>query len=97
MNLIELQAIPNQEVTVQLGGQLFTLLVQLSPSNGTLLTITAGTTALVTSRLAVANTAILMSPDSLQYGNFGWICEDGASYPAYDQFGLTHFLYWWND
>ncbi len=97
MNRIDLEQIPNQTLSCQLGGQLFDITVQLSQSNGTLLTVVVNGTAVVTSRLAVANTAIFLVPNSLQYGNMGWICEDGASYPEYQKFGVTHFLYWWND
>lgn len=97
MNRIDLQPIPNQTLSCNLGGQLFDITVQLSRSNGTLLTVVVAGNSIITGRLAVANTAMILIPDSLQYGNMGWICEDGASYPEYEKFGVTHFLYWWKD
>lgn len=98
MNLVQLQAVPNQELTCLLGGRLFGITVQLGPSNSTLLTVTVDGTTVISGHLSVANTSMMPAPQNKRFGNIGWLCEDGASYPTYQNFanGL-HNLYWWDN
>lgn len=94
MELIPLQAIPNQSMPVLLGENIFTIEVQLGHSGGILLSVAVNDVVQVRSLLSVANSDMLPQPRSQMWGRLRWALLDGASYPDYKKFNTTHFLTW---
>ncbi len=97
MEKLTIQAIPNQNFSCTLGGKLFDVSIQLGKSNSTLLSITVDGVTQFTGVLSVNKAQMMLPPRNVANGNLMWLCDDGASYPYYEQFGTTHNLYWWSN
>lgn len=95
MEKLPLSAIPNQTLSITLGNRLFEIAVLLGQSGSTLVDITVDGVNLRSGYRAVHGNALLGEVLSRKYGYLVFECDDGASYPSYTQFGLTHGLYWW--
>jgi hypothetical protein len=96
LELIPLQAIPNQSLSILLGPNLFAISVLLGHSGGTLLTVSINDIPepVISGLLSVATSEMMLPPRNLMWGSLRWALTDGDSYPDYTKFGKTHFLTW---
>lgn len=95
MERIPLSQIPNQAFTITLGDKLFDISILLGQNNNMLIAITVDGSVQYQSLACVHAAQIFPPPLNRKMGNMMWLCDDGASYPNYLNFGTTHNLYWW--
>lgn len=91
MELIPLEAIPNQKFNVQLGGITYNIYIQ-TRRNLSFLSITFGDTPLVYGRLCLPNKKVEI-PQIKFNGVLVWRCQDNET-PFYPKFGTLHKLYY---
>jgi len=93
MNLIPLQAIPNQSFSVTLEGNLYALTLR-TIQNGTYADITLNGNVLITGTRCVVNKPLLPYPYLEGVGgNFAFVTQN-SEYPNYAEFGTTQALYY---
>lgn len=97
MEKINLRPVPNQSLSCTLGGKVFDITVQLGQSGSTLLSAAVDGVVQFTSQRSVQGAQMMSPPRDQMHGNLVWVCDDGASYPVYQNFGTIHNLYWWTD
>lgn len=95
MEKIPLSAVPNQTLTITLNDRLFEINVLTGQSGSTLVDVTVDGKNLVRGYRAVHAADLLPMPLPVKYGYLVFFCDNGASYPDYTQFELSHGLYWW--
>lgn len=95
MEKLPLASVPSQSLSITLDNRLFEIAVLLGESGSTLVDVTVDGVVLRSGYRATHGAAILGETLSLKYGYLVFECDDGASYPSYTQFNLTHGLYWW--
>lgn len=95
MEKLPLTVIPNQSLSITLGGRLFEIAVLLGQSNSTLIDVTVEGEVLLKGFRCLHGADLLADPLPLKYGHLVFLCDDGASYPAYERFGVAHNLFWW--
>ena len=91
MNIIPLQAIPNQSLTVQIDNISYDIRVHLC-SNVMAFDITIAGVLVIQGMRAVSGFPIIPAV-YLENGNFVVLTQND-DYPYYDQFGITQFLYY---
>lgn len=95
MEKISLASVPNQTLSITLGEHLFEIAVLLGQSNSTLIDVSVEGEVLLKGARCVHGADILLDPLPLKYGHLVFLCDDAASYPFYEQFGIKHNLFWW--
>jgi hypothetical protein len=89
MQRIPISAIPNQEFSILLDGQLYDISLKFT-AGVMAISITRDGTILISGLRAISG-YILIPYLYLESGNFIFITEEG-DYPEYSQFGITQFL-----
>lgn len=91
MELIPLEAIPNQKFNVQLDGITYNIRIN-TRREFSFLSISVGDTPLVLSRICLPNKKVEI-PNYKFNGVLFWRCQDNET-PFYKQFGVLHKLYY---
>ena len=94
MELIPIEAIPNQKFNVQLSGKTYN--ISINTRRGlSFLSMSIGETPLVSGRICLPNKKIEI-PNYKFQGVLFWHCQDNET-PFYKQFGVLHKLYYATD
>lgn len=90
MNLIELEAVPNQSFVVYMEGSRYELIVKETNLNAMAVTIFRNGSILLNGMRCVTGTP-LIPYEYMEDGNFAFITENGE-FPNWEKFGRTQFL-----
>lgn len=93
MQTVDLQPIPNQQLTVVLDGVLYDLTLRLTNGCMSVDVVRAGEPVVSGQRIAAGTPFLPYVALEGAFGNFIMLTQDG-DLPSYDQFGLTQTLVW---